>query len=124
MVKKIKRRFKFLTEIFGYTYSHKKTPNIFHSCIFSKEKTRIAFDFDDRLETLGLNITSDSKLRIDVYFHNVTWGEGIQPDEMFAQKLKAIYGLRKNKSYFSTHEVDELIELYAEFITRNLKRLE
>ncbi|MDR3305746.1 MAG: hypothetical protein LBS85_06990, partial [Clostridiales Family XIII bacterium] len=70
---------------------------IFHSCIFSKGKTRIAFNFDDRLETLPIDITCDAKLRLNVYFQDVKWGEGVQPDEMFEQKLKNIYELRKNK---------------------------
>jgi hypothetical protein len=71
-----------------------------------------------------VSIKRAAKVFMETCYGNVTFGEDVPSDVLLSQRIAAIYSTLPQKIILSKNQFDELIELYAEFIMRNIKRLE
>lgn len=120
LANKISKRLYFLTNSYGFSC----VQNADETISFSNDKTTITFEYDAyRHEYFDMSITCDDVVMMKVVYGNVTWSDDIFIDEQFSQRLEAFFKLRQQFVTLSEKQIDELIEIYAEYIEEKVERI-
>lgn len=120
VTKKIRKRFDFLTVFYGFLCDDNSSETI----CFYNDKTAIHFEYDSyRHEYLDLLITKNNVVIVKVNYGSVFWSDNTLTDEKLSQRLEDVFALRQQFITLSEKKLDDLVEIYANYIEDNIYKL-
>ncbi len=113
ITKKVRKRFDFLTTSYGLMCVVDPKKQV----VFYNDKITITFAYDFyRHEYFDLSISENNTVVMKVNYGNVSWGDKVLADEKLSQRLQNIFKLRHQFITLSEKKLDELIEIYADYL--------
>lgn len=118
--KKLRKRLNILTFCYGFLCVQNSKETI----CFYNDKISIVFEYDSfRHEYFDLSITECDKVIMKVSYDNVFWSDSSFSDEQLRKRLKNAFALRHQFITLSEKKLDELIDIYADYIENNINKL-